>query len=590
MGGGLQFPDIENTILENNIYGVDLNEESVEIAKLSLWLRTAQPRRKLNDLSSNIKCGNSLIDDKKIAGNKAFKWETEFPAIFESGGFDVVIGNPPYVNLERLNETSIYLEKQGYKTFNKRGDLYCIFVEKGFKILKENGVISFIMPNKWLQANYGRGLRKLFLEKNLSEIIDFGVYQVFEGATTYPCIFTAFNEIADNQILISVLKDAGPTDFISNVLRAREVFKHVDFTIDTWVISSKLEKELLDRLERNFNSINSLKSYRGVLTGLSEAFLISQETKDQLLKNHPKAIDHIYPFLQGRGLKAFVAPEITSYLILFEKGFTKESLGDCTEDEGWIWIETNYPSIAEWLIKFKEKAKKRTDQGDFWWELRACDYYKLFLEPKLMYQVLQVKPCFIFDEEGLYCNNSMWIIPTDNKGLLAVLNSKMGWWLIRKYCTQIQNGVQLIWKYFGQVPIPEMKSMVLDENANSIINLTFQLDRVENKFQKYFSSSLGLQKLSRKLENWHELSFGDFIKELNKAIKVTNKLRALEDLAPVLELTKKDEFEWMELFEENKKKAQELQTQITTTEKEIDQLVYELYGLTEEEIRIVENS
>src|SRR5690554_505007 len=370
LGGGLQFPDIENTILENNIYGVDLNEESVEIAKLSLWLRTAQPRRKLNDLSSNVKCGNSLIDDKKVAGDKAFNWEKEFPDVFERGGFDVVIGNPPYVNLERLKETSLELAKKDFITFDKRGDLYCVFVEKGFRILKESGVISYIMPNKWLQANYGRGLRKLFLEKNLEEIIDFGDFQIFEGATTYPCIFNAFNEIASDKIKISVLKDAGPTDFNSNVLNAREVFNKVDFTTDTWVISSKFEKELLGRLERSFSTINSMKSYRGVLTGLSEAFLISQEIKDELILSDGRAINHIHPFLQGRGLKAFVAPEINSYLILFEKGFTKESIGDCNEDEGWIFIEKSYPSIAKWLITFKEKAKKRTDQGDFWWELR----------------------------------------------------------------------------------------------------------------------------------------------------------------------------------------------------------------------------
>ncbi|MGB0891586.1 MAG: Eco57I restriction-modification methylase domain-containing protein, partial [Flavobacteriaceae bacterium] len=116
-GGGFQFSDIENTILENNIFGVDLNEESVEIAKLSLWLRTAQPRRKLNDLSSNIKCGNSLIDSKTVAGDKAFHWETEFPQVFKKGGFDVIIGNPPYVRQELFKGIKPYLEKN-YKCYN----------------------------------------------------------------------------------------------------------------------------------------------------------------------------------------------------------------------------------------------------------------------------------------------------------------------------------------------------------------------------------------------------------------------------------------------------------------------------------------
>ncbi len=590
LGGGLQFPDIENTILENNIYGVDLNEESVEIAKLSLWLRTAQPRRKLNDLSSNIKCGNSLVDDKKIAGNKAFKWETEFHAVFEKGGFDVVIGNPPYVNMERLKETSIFLDKQSYITFDKRGDLYCVFVEKGFQLLKENAIISFIMPNKWLQANYGKGLRQLFLEKNLIELIDFGDFQIFEGATTYPCIFTAINEIPTENINISVLQTNESSDFTTTVLNVREHFDQNNFSSDTWVISSQIENKLLSRLESNLSSIDSMKSYRGVLTGLSEAFLISKDVKDKLLLNHPRAEDHIYPFLQGRGLKAYVAPKIESYLILFEKGFTKKILGDCTEEEGWSWIEKNYPSISEWLFLFNEKAKKRTDQGDFWWELRACDYYDIFRKPKIMYQKFQVKPCFIFDEEGLYCNDSMWIIPTENKALLGVLNSKMGWWLITKYCTQIQNGVQLIWKYFGQVPMPEKLGEDLSPKVDEIICLTQTQNSTVSKFFDFFSSRYKLIRLTRKLESWCELEFGEFIKELNKAIKANNKVRNKEGYSLVLELTKKDEFEWMEVFEENKKNAQELQSQIASTEKEIDQMVYELYGLSEDEIKIVEQS
>lgn len=113
----------------------------------------------------------------------------------------------------------------------------------------------------------------------------------------------------------------------------------------------------------------------------------------------------------------------------------------------------NHPDVHNYLKKFKEKAQKRIDKGDYYWELRACEYYQEFEKPKIMYQVMQVKPCFIYDEDGLFCNNSMWFIPSDDKVLLGILNSKMGWWLISKYCTAIQNGYQLIWKYFSQIPI-----------------------------------------------------------------------------------------------------------------------------------------
>ena len=123
LGGAIIFSDITTDILEKNIYGVDLNEESVDIAKLSLWLRTAQKGRKLNTLSNNIKCGNSLIDDPEVAGEKAFNWQNEFPEIFANGGFDVVIGNPPYVRAELLGDFRENLENN-YSVYNPAGDLF----------------------------------------------------------------------------------------------------------------------------------------------------------------------------------------------------------------------------------------------------------------------------------------------------------------------------------------------------------------------------------------------------------------------------------------------------------------------------------
>ena len=146
-GDDLVMSDIENSILENNLFGVDINEESVEIAKLSLWLRTAQPNRKLNDLNGNIKCGNSLIDNIEVAGDKAFNWQQAFPKVFEKGGFDVVIGNPPYVDIKALDNIIVKDLFKNYHSAENRINLYSIFIEKGYHILKDNGVLSFINPN-----------------------------------------------------------------------------------------------------------------------------------------------------------------------------------------------------------------------------------------------------------------------------------------------------------------------------------------------------------------------------------------------------------------------------------------------------------
>jgi hypothetical protein len=189
-----------------------------------------------------------------------------------------------------------------------------------------------------------------------------------------------------------------------------------------------------------------------------------------------------------------------------------------------------------------------------------------------MYQKFQVSPCFIYDEQGLYCNDSMWIIPTEEKGLLGILNSRMGWWLITKYCTQIRGGCQLIWKYFSQIPIPELNGE-LDVLVEKMIEMNNELQKQTDTLTNLFLSKFDIDKLSRKLENWHNLNFKQFLTELKKK-KVT--------------LSLKEESEWMEYFNEQKTKANELKSQIAQTDQEIDRMVYELYGLNEEEVRVVE--
>ena len=198
LGGGLVFPNIETTVLENNIYGVDFNEESVEIAKLSLWLRTAQPRRKLNDLSSNIKCGNSLIDSKAVAGDKAFKWEEEYPHVFEKGGFDVVIGNPPYVRNEFIDTLSKnYLEKN-YNVFTGKSDLYVYFFEKVENILKVNGLSGFIVSSKYTKTKYGKILIEFLQKKtSINTFIDFQDLDVFSGIVAYPSVIMFQKQAVD---------------------------------------------------------------------------------------------------------------------------------------------------------------------------------------------------------------------------------------------------------------------------------------------------------------------------------------------------------------------------------------------------------
>ena len=175
-------------ILLNNIHGVDLNEESIDITKLSLFLKVCKKDKKLPDLDKNIKCGNSLIDDPEYT-NKPFNWEKEFPEIFRDGGFDIVIGNPPYVRQEKIKDIKRYLN-DNYEVYNGKSDLYSYFFEKGLSILKFKGIMGYISSNKFIKADYGKKLRKYILENSIFTIyVDHSFDNIFEDATTYPGIF-----------------------------------------------------------------------------------------------------------------------------------------------------------------------------------------------------------------------------------------------------------------------------------------------------------------------------------------------------------------------------------------------------------------
>jgi type II restriction/modification system DNA methylase subunit YeeA len=416
---------------------------------------------KLNNEIDKLRVEIEDIVSGKIYEN-AFEWRFEFPEVLNNDGvfvgFDVVIGNPPYIRQEEIKNQKPYLQTN-FITYSGTADLYVFFVEKGFEILTNKGHFCYIMPNKWMQAGYGKALRNYLLENQLQAIIDFGDVQVFEEATTYPCILNASKQNKNDNFISAAVKTLNySNEFVAYIENISNKIKVDNLNDETWMISSDVDQKLLSIINQKCISLAEYidsEVHYGIKTALTEAFVISNETHNELINTNNRSSEIICPFILGRNIKPYTIPEAERYLIKIEKGFTNSSRGN---EDPWIWLFNNYPAVANYLSKFKNKAEQRTDKGDYWWELRSCDYYQEFEKPKIMYQTLQVKPCFIYDEQGLYCNNSMWIISKADKVLLAILNSKMCWWLISKYCSAIQNGFQLIWKYFGQIPIPVINS------------------------------------------------------------------------------------------------------------------------------------
>ena len=548
-GGFFVFPDIENQILEHNIYGVDLNEESIEIAKLSLWLRTAQPKRKLTSLNNNIKCGNSLIDSKAIAGDKAFNWKEQFPEVFAKGGFDVIIGNPPYVFARdnfRQEEKDFFVSK--YVSAKYQINTYLLFIEKSVHLIKDHGIYGLIIPNSWLMMYSGEGLRKFLLESNkINQIINLAGFS-FETANVETVILLAEKESSKKENTVQILLNNGNEFYLSHTKKQTEFSKNEGFEFKVFLDEESDDLNL--KIIKDSEILDSLVEIKAGLQAYEKDKGEPKQSAEDVI-NRPydydyKFDDDTHKYLDGKDVGRYFTSWAGSYL--------------------------RYG---------KHLAAPRT--------------FNLFDGKKIIVREItgNYPKCLIatYNEDVyLYNRSNIAIVEKVNsnislKYILAVLNSK----LLSYYF--VKNTAKSVRKLFPKIILNDLRKFPIKkinpdsqipfiENADKILTLNNDLQAVNRKFGNYFSGQYKLEKLPKKLENWSELAFADFIAELNKAIKI----------AGHTPLTKKDEFEWLDLFEENKTKAQTLKSQIETTEKAIDKMVYELYGLSEEEIKIVEGS
>lgn len=533
LGGGLVFSDIENTILEKNIYGVDLNEESVEIAKLSLWLRTAQPRRKLNSLNNNIKCGNSLIESKAVAGDKAFNWKEQFPKVFEGGGFDVIIGNPPYVLCQPSNtdeKTLDYYKK--FEVASYKIDLFHLFFESSILNLKNKGLLGFITPNTYLTNKYIQKLRSFILSNtSIETIVNYEDAVFFDASVDVATIILSKTKFSNNTI--------GIYNSRLGVLEAVDSKNQIDWdneSENTFNIKHELSIDFKDCIK--FDVIGN--SYFGIQAYDRKTSISNFQENDNYL-----------PMIDGAEINRYEYSRPNKYF---------------------NFISDNIKSGGDYSV-----------------------YEKLRIAVRQIGQTPIIGLC----EPNIVTSNTLYnlYLKDDNyllKYILAIFNSR----LLKKYwLSNYSDSKQLFPKIKGyqlkQLPIKILSidlQKPFEEKVEIILSLSKELSNTNSKFTKYLQSQFAIEKLTKKLENWYELDFGDFIKEINKAIKVTNKERVKSEQPVIKELTKLDEMDWMDVFETKKAEAQALKQQINTTDREIDAMVYELYGLSDEEIAIVENS
>jgi type I restriction-modification system DNA methylase subunit len=576
-GSAIVFQDVENSILEHNLYGVDINEESVEIAQLALWLRTAKPHRKLNSLNENVKCGNSLISDPAIAGEKAFNWQEQFPKVFEKGGFDVVIGNPPYVQLQSMGSMSETYAQCGFETYNKSADLYCLFTERGYNLLKPNGLQSFIMPNKWMLVSYGKELRKFMAKTNLQQIINFGDVQFFDEATIYVCIFVTrkANEQKNDVLALSLNQKTYHGDFLNEVPSQLAAYPSETFGETEWIIQPKAHFDILKKMQHRGTALKDMQisiNY-GIKTGYNDAFFIDEITRDRLIAEDPKSAELIKPLLRGRDIHAWVPQWDDQYLV-----GTFPSLQFDIDD---------YPAIKKHLLSYgierleqsgAKGSRKKTQNK--WFETQdSIAYYKEFTKPKIMYPNMTSLFPFIYDEKGYFGNDKTFMITANDdsvnlKFITAILNSKLCKLWIWYNCPELQGGTREIRKvYFENFRIP------LDADQQPLATLTdlqmqqvCQLQEKRSRFLRRLSENLEGVKITTALQTFDQMDFAGFVAELKKQ---------------KINLSPKEQDGWEDYFNDYRQECQQLSTQIAQTDATINRKVFDLYGLTEEERKIV---
>lgn len=564
--------DPDSEILTNNLFGVDVNSESIEIAKLSLWIKTARRGKVLDSLSGNLRVGDSLIEDSNFAYlDHAFTWETAFPGVFAEGGFDVVLGNPPYVRMEHLKALKPYLERR-YEVVSGRADLYFYFFERGIKLLKSGGRLGYVCSSTFLNTKAATGLRAYLLRNShIENIVNFGDIQIFDGVATLPMIVTLKRRTtSDNGVIRFWHLDELPADnFQSAYARQHITFPQAALNVAPWHFEGDSLMTLRNKILVGHRTLKEVygSPCRGIVTGLNEAFVIDNATKVNLCARDPKSAELLKPFLEGKDLKRWRAEPRGLWLIYISKNR--------------IEIE-DYPAIRDWLLPFKDKLEARATKQE-WFELQQAQeaYATGFSEPRVFYAHFNRR--YFFYTEGDYLpNDKGYVIPTRDRCLCPLLNSKAMWFIISNLAPQVIGGSrELRAHYMESLPIPNMG----DDEKKQLSKLGDRCTYIAEK-RLMIQTALTRRipdlcppgrepKLTTRLQEWWTLpDFATFRAEVKKVFKAD---------IPLAERST-----WEDWLTRDRAEIARMSAEIANAEAQIDSIVYGLFDLTPDEIALLE--
>src|SRR5271157_1935148 len=578
-------------ILQNNLYGVDISPESVEIAQLSLWIRTARPGQPLTDLSAHIRCGNSVVDDPTV-DPKAFDWKAQFPSVFERGGFDAVVGNPPYVRHHYVIPIKPYLERR-YMSYHGLGDLYIYFFENALQQLKPGGRLAFVVTNKWMKANYGESIRRILSEDAwVEEIVDFGhAKQFFTDVDVFPCFLVVRKPTSEETPPASRVCVI-PRD----VVNIREIQKQISASFsavrptrlsrEPWSLEIPQVQELLLKIRHNGTALSEYSGLHpliGIMPGLSEAYLVDNDNRNRLVLRDPKCAKLIKPYLRGQDLRRWHPEWAGLWMIAMgSSGDTEWPWASMTDEaEAERVLEKTYPSLHSHFKSFEEPLRKRFPQniGRFWWEVRTCQYWAAFDQPKMVYQDITWLPKFRSAKAGMMVNSTIYFLPLVDPWLLAVLNSPAGWWYAFRTA---QHGKDEALRYFTtfveSFPIPRPKRDAMDTYPSLVDELIGSSQKQQTVCQEmldWLRVQHGIADPNNRIKDPLSLESDAFVIEIQKARGSKNPLTA----AGLRSL--RDE------YARTIEPARFLAGETLQLEYQLHDLVNAAYGLTPEEVRLM---
>ncbi len=603
-----------------------------------------------------LKAAGAIANEPR---HRFFHWELEFPEIFfdrygqsrrSLAGFDAVVGNPPWIRQEAFSEDKPALKRLYPDVYHGVADLYTYFVGLGNTHLRDGGRFGFIVPNKFVRANYGEALRSFLTSQvRLERLVDFGDLPVFREAVTYPMIvLTAKQQLepgdAQSQhVKFTLLKHTHENDLATAIEAGESSLPMSALAGPQWSLGGTATQAIIEKMKAVGVPLGEFvgdKILYGIKTGFNEAFVIDSRTRDKLIAADPRSAEIIKPFVVGEDVRRYMLDYAQRYVILSKIGTPIEQ----------------YPAVFAHLQQYQPQLEARWDKGNHWWELRACDYYEEFEKPKIMWPVIAISNRFAPVEAGFYSNDKTFFIPTHDLYLLAMLNSSTTFLFLRSSLSLLRGG---FFEYRAQtlihIPIRRITSTTPEEERTALTNegialykigkheelLAFvearlatqpeqgdvvcdllsylaeqMIDLHRRRQQAVEDFMLGLegilshaelQKINRLWTPPHIAQTGerDADKKLAEAQEMLGDLaiRVLElrdDIGALNEeqwkwllkqrLNRPDLFNLVKVYRKFQPPVAALDSEIVATDRLIDQVVYRLYGLTPEEIAIVENN